>query len=151
MSEAAGCQRSYFSQVIHGNVQLTPDHGFKLCKYFQFNSREQDFFLTQLELARAATAEYRAYLEEKLVQIKRAQENPKAKATPEQLQYFSSWHWSAIHLLTSIPGYEQASAIAERLRLPQNLVLQTLESLAKRGLVKHEGNLWKYASGEQQV
>jgi uncharacterized protein (TIGR02147 family) len=158
MSEAAGCQRSYFSQVIHGNAQLTPDHGYKLCKYLEFTIRERDFFLTQLEHARAATAEYRKHLEEKLNQLKREHEDlgahvdrPKLKDSSQHLSYFSTWYWCAIHLLTSITEFQKSAAIARRLHLPESLVMEALEVLAEQGLVRRVGSSWEYASGEMHV
>lgn len=158
MAEAAGCQRSYLSQVVHGNAQLTPDHAHKLSVYFRLSARERDYFFVLLEHARAASAEYRQHLEERLKALKDEHENlssrierPIIESAPEQVRYFSSWHWSAIHLLTSIPQFQNASSIARKLFLPESFVLEILESLAERGLVKHEGNLWKYFSGETHL
>jgi len=65
-----------------------------------------------------------------------------------QLNYFSTWIWSAIHFLTSIPEYQSLENISDRLGLKLSVTLQFLEQLQTQGLIENQGQRWIYKSGE---
>ena len=46
LSEIAGCNRSYFSQMINGKVQLTSDHIINLAEGLEFSELEKEYFIT---------------------------------------------------------------------------------------------------------
>ena len=45
LAKAAGCQPSFFSQAVRGQVQLTPDHAVGLADFWQLDSHQTDYFL----------------------------------------------------------------------------------------------------------
>ena len=51
------------------------------------------------------------------------------------MRYYSSWHYSAIHVATSVPEFQTRDAIASALGLAPGLVSQALEFLIEWGLV----------------
>lgn len=148
MAEAAGCQRSYLSQVIHGNVHLVPDHAYGLSQYFGLSDEEREYFITMLEYARATSEDYKEHIRGKLQELK-GEKHSEQKVAPKS--YFSSWHWSAIHLLTNLPEYQSPKKLAEFLRLPEDSVRLSLETLAKVGLVKKEKQTWKFAQANSSL
>ncbi|MCB0385442.1 MAG: hypothetical protein KDD43_08620, partial [Bdellovibrionales bacterium] len=57
LAEAASCQRSFLSQVLHSSPHLTLEHGIGLCRYWQFSPMERYYFLALIQPARAGNDE----------------------------------------------------------------------------------------------
>lgn len=155
-AESAGCQRAYLSRVLSENecIHITPDHAYGIAKYFEMSPSETEYFMALVEYARASSESYRDFMERKLVYLSREHENLKRQKGRERLevsevqaQYYSSWHWSAIHVLVSIPRYQYAEAIAVKLSLPLSTVHTCLQDLAKDGFVRFDNGRWVHASG----
>jgi plasmid maintenance system antidote protein VapI len=74
-AEALNCQRSYLSRVISESLQLTPDHAFKLARFWRLTSDEREYFQTMVDYERAGDPEYRAHLKQRLLEVKRKHES----------------------------------------------------------------------------
>ncbi|MGZ3774418.1 MAG: TIGR02147 family protein [Pseudobdellovibrionaceae bacterium] len=152
LAEAASCQRSYLSQVLNGHVQLTSDHALGLCHYFRFNDKETDYFLNLVDLSRAGSLRLKDRLRSKIERMqkdyfnlsKRVDAKAITISSPEAF-YYSSWHWMAIHIATSVPEFNTVEAISERLNLPLELVKKTLNQLLDMGYVEKKKDKWSYA------
>ncbi len=156
VAEGAGCQRAYLSRVLseNENIHLTPDHAHGIAKHFEMSPSEAEYFMALVEFASASSESYRDFVERKLVYLSREHENLKRQkgrerleASEVQAQYYSSWHWSAIHVLVSIPQYQYAETIAVKLNLPLSTVHNCLQDLAKNGFVRFDSGRWVHASG----
>lgn len=154
-AEAIGCQRSYLSRVISEKLQLTPDHAFGISRFFKFSKAERSYFLKLVELERSSDPQYRDHLESELVAMRRSYESIEERTERASLSkseqdqaYFSSWLPCAIHFLTSIPGFQTAAAISERLCIPSALAVNILQKLEDSGLVEQRKNGWIFAKGE---
>jgi uncharacterized protein (TIGR02147 family) len=154
LAEAASCQRSYLSQVIHGNAELTPDHALGLANFLKLNEKETDYFLLLVDHARAATPSLRDRTNKQLERIRKEQSNlanrvaaRTVEVSAPEARYYSSWHWMAIHILSSVPAFRTRAAIAQRLGLPEPVVQAALEQLGKMGYIQKKGNQWSYAGG----
>ncbi len=158
LADAAGCQRSYLSRALNSKVQLTPDHVFGISTFWRLDSREAEYLQTLLEFDRASSVHYRTSLAEKLKRLRQANENLQAKVQrPEflvgdkELTYYSSWHYSALHIIVSIPKFRTIEKIAERLQLDKKLVEDSLGFLEKSGLVVRKGKEYHFNSSEIHV
>ena len=63
--------------------------------------------------------------------------------------YYSNWHFLAVHVISSLPGYDNASSISAALSIPESVVAQVLLFLVQTGIVKNENG--KLAAGVTQV
>lgn len=158
MSRAAGCQRSYLSRVLHGHVHLTPDHAFGLCEYWKLSSLEREYFLLMVDMARASSSVYRKHLDNQLEELRRKRERlgerlERNRISSSQVEqtYYSSWHWSAIHILVSIPKFQTVKQISARLQLPERMVEETLVALEKFKLIKRSGSKWVFDSSDVHI
>jgi uncharacterized protein (TIGR02147 family) len=154
VAEAAGCQRAYLSRVLNDDVHITPDHAYGITNYFEMSPSEAEYFLALVEYARAGSRNYREFMERKIKYFRREHENlakrlgrEKIEAIEVQAQYYSAWHWSAIHVLVSIPHLQFPDEIAKKLNLPLGVVHVALQELAKSGFVRFERGRWVHASG----
>jgi uncharacterized protein (TIGR02147 family) len=154
LAEAAKCQRSHISRVLSGQLHLTPEQAFLIARHLHLGQSESAYFCKLVDWERAGDAEYRAALAGELRALKREQENLSKRlgdahigTSERELLYYSSWYWSAIHVLVSIPEFQTVSAISSHLSLSPFLVEGCLRQLEKFELVKHEKGKWKFAGG----
>jgi hypothetical protein len=154
-AEFVKCQPSFLSRVMKAEVHITPDQAYMLTKFWDLTASESEYFLTQVEFERASERAYQGHLKSKLESLRKDYENLEARLNKgsfdpsgDQSLYFSSWAWSAVHFLTSIPKYQMSAKIAARLGLPEDYVIYILQSLAKNGYVTQNRSAWKYNSGQ---
>jgi uncharacterized protein (TIGR02147 family) len=152
-AEVLNCQRSFLSRVMNTKMNLTPDHCFLLSGHFQLNKEEREYFQSLLELERCSDRSFREHLNKKSEDLKRKHEMvseiiKRPKPQGFEVTYVSSWHWAAIHLLTSIPRLQKSQALADRLNIPLQLVEKSLNQLQEWGCVQFKDGCWKYLSGE---
>ena len=150
LAEAAGCQLSFLSQVLHSHVHLTPDQAAGLAKYWGLDSDERDYFLELVHLGRASSRTLREIQHKRLEELRRKREDlaqrfkkPAALGLEHQAQYYGSWHFSAIHMILTIPEFQAPEAIAKRLSLSREIVQDALEKLAQMDLAVRKGDLWQ--------
>jgi uncharacterized protein (TIGR02147 family) len=142
MAEAASCQSSLLSQVLGGPLHLTPDQASGLCEFWHFNDDESDYFMNLVYQARAATPRYRKILESKLEEIRRRHREPgnirktKEISAEYQAQYFSTWHFQALHMAAAIPGLDTVDKIASKTGLPIRLVRDVVNKLVDMNLLQ---------------
>lgn len=142
LAKAAGCHSSYLSQVVNGNVHLTPDHAAGIAQFTQSNSDESDYFVTLVMHARAGVPALRKILETRLEALKlkahslnsRLKETSQLSAEDEN-RYYSSWHIQAVHMLCMLPGFEKITTIAIHMGVGQELVQQAIQLLERVGFV----------------
>jgi uncharacterized protein (TIGR02147 family) len=150
LATVAGCQQSFFSQVLKDKFDLSADQGMKLARFWDFGELETEYFLALIQLSRAGSMEYKRYLQRRLQSLRQRQSAVTDKFTqnenlPAELYgtYFSVWYYSAIHALVSIERYQSIHAIAERLSLPQTVVQDCLNKLNTFKFVKKVGQTWQ--------
>jgi uncharacterized protein (TIGR02147 family) len=146
MSDACQCHTSFISQVANGNLQLTPDHAVRLCKFWGFTELETDYFMATVELARAGSSELQKRTLQKIKSLKTQHQNLSNRLSAKKQQdqftansfYYSSWHVIAIHVCCSIEEFQKAESISERLFIPLDMVRQTLHQLVEYGYLHEE-------------
>jgi uncharacterized protein (TIGR02147 family) len=151
LAQAAGCKRSFLSQVIHSHVHLTLDHAAGLSAFWKFNEDETDWFMELVVLARAGSRFLKDISRRRMAKLKKKRENlaerlevPRSVGREAQLNYYSAWYWAAIHILLCIPDYSTVPSISDRLKLPAELVKQTLISLEEMDLVsRSKSGSWR--------
>lgn len=146
LAKAMGCHLSFISQVLKSHVHLTPDQAASAASYFDMTDVEQEIFVCLVNLARCNSVSYKRLMERRIGQnqIKLAQISERIKSTdldivPEDrlARYYSSWHVVAIHILCSIPSYDSAKKISQRLGLPEEYVEHVLRELQNGSLIKY--------------
>lgn len=154
LADVAKCQKPYFSNVLSGKVNLSAEQAMRLTLFWQLLGTEADYFLELVNLERTDFQPLKARIKNHLSGLRAASENL-SKRIPQNLKidaensvtYYSSWVWSAIHILAGVTGYHTVPAIAERLHLSPKLVQSYLSKLEEMGLVKCNGEKWATVSG----
>ncbi len=154
LSQAAQCQPAYFSQVLKGNSNLSFEQGMGLARYWNLNHDETDYFLLLIQWDRAGQDDLKNFLNQKMTIIKKNHEVIKNKFSHNLIDnsevektYYSTWYWSAIHVIVSIPEYQTEDKIAKRLNLDASEVGKILNHLQQFGLVAKRNQKWILVKG----
>jgi uncharacterized protein (TIGR02147 family) len=149
LAAAAGCQKSYFTQVLHHHVHFTPEHATSLCRFWNFDDNEEDYFIELVNYARAGTQLLRHRIQKRLTQIKDekltlAKRFKASDITDEESRafYYSSWLISAIHMAITIPDLQTVKSLSRHFRSEENEISKILEQLYKFGLAAKKGSAW---------
>jgi uncharacterized protein (TIGR02147 family) len=147
LAEALGCQSTYISQVLKGHAHFSLEQIEKIARFFSLSESEAEFFLLLVQENKAGTKELKAIFRkqrERLInerkKMKERFRTPQPLSEEQQARYYSSWHYAAIHILTTIPRFRRSEQMRQQLRLPARVVSESLDFLLSAGLVKLEGD-----------
>ena len=150
LAQFIGCQSGYISHVLNGNAHLSLEQAYKAAEFLSLNERERKYLLLMIEAARAGTKELREHFEEELISLREEYLNIKERVGParvltekEQSTYYSSWHYLAVHVISSIKDFKDAKSISAALQIPESVANQILLFLLQTGIVKEEKGLLK--------
>ncbi|WP_413290923.1 TIGR02147 family protein [Bdellovibrio sp. HCB337] len=155
LADAAHVQRPYISNVLAEKAHLSREQGFRLAKHLGLDDTGMNYFLNLIEIERAGSPQYQAYLEEKGLMMKKDSEqlknklkrNPPVLAQEIATEYFSSWEYCAVHLLTSIPEFRTLRKIAKALHLTPREAQFFIDKLVGWGLVGKVKDGYRWSSG----
>lgn len=141
MAQAAECQPTYISQVLHGKAQLSLEQAERLSRFLALSKEETQFFLLLVNRDRAGSQELKAIfdqqIKERIVQrmsvINRL--GPNNVLTEEQRAiFYSSWQYLAIHMALTIPELQNREMLASYFNIKLERVEKVLEFLVETGL-----------------
>jgi len=129
MASAIGCQSSFISQVLKGNVNFSLEHSVKINQFFDQDQKESDYFILLVLMERAGSFELKNHFEDQIKKIiaKRQEVKERIKRSNDlesfdYTLYYSQWYYSAIHILCTIPEVQNERQIAEKLKLSIEVV-----------------------------
>lgn len=149
LAQAAGCQKSYLSQVIRGMVHFTPEHAMKLALFWELSEIESDYFIQLVHLGRTSFQPLKNKIKDQLKVLKEQKDNMTMRFKQssfddeaKQMLYYSTWIMAAIHVMVDIERLRTSEAIAKHLNLSTEIVKNQLEKLEQLGLVKRHNLHW---------
>jgi uncharacterized protein (TIGR02147 family) len=147
LAQALRCQSAFVSQVLNGDVHFSFEHMVEIARFLQLPSEESAFLLLLAHHARAGSSAlrelYQGQIEAVLKQreiVKNRMKLQEGLKEEQQAHYYKSWVPAALHIALSIPRLRTPEAIARRLRLPLNVVQETLSFLLDSGLAVQTEN-----------
>ncbi|MDG0817979.1 TIGR02147 family protein [Bdellovibrio svalbardensis] len=145
LAQILGCQPGYISLVLSGKSDFSPEHGMQIADYFHLNIEERDFLLLLIHKDRAGSVNLRTHYEIQIKTIQKEKMEIKSRiatthalSNEEQLQYYESWFFTALHMCTLVPQLRSISAMSTYLNIPKDRVKTALTILMKIGLVTQE-------------
>lgn len=143
LAKSMNCQATYLIQILNHKSKMTDEQAYRCARFLKFNNHELDYFMDLVRKDRASDVQVVKYFEEKLKMkskemslIKNRVEGSTIESSINtQLEYFSKWEPSIIHLATSCNDLQTADEISKRFRLNEQQVLEILEFLHKNNLV----------------
>ncbi len=142
LSQAISCQTAYTAQVLRGTAHFSLEQGEAINEYLGHTDEQGRFFLLLIQRERAGTLKLKQRFEREIAEIRSSRLALKNRlgvnqslSEKNQLQYYSSWYYSAVHALTSIPGFQSSEKISKRLGIDSVKASQALELLLESGLL----------------
>lgn len=156
IAEFLNCQNTYISQILNGEPHFNLEQGVKLNQFFDHSKAEGKYFLNLLHFSRASTDDLRDYYQEELNDIALKNSDLKKRTNiktglkeKDQDIYYSSWLYSAVHILVTIKDFRTPQSIARKLNLSRDKTIEILDFLSATGLLTKEGN--NYFSGQTRI
>ncbi len=143
ISKFIGCQSSYFSQVVNGKAHFTLEQAYRLAHFLNLDDVETKYFMLMVEYKRSGTRDLSDYymgqmedIRETRGNLKRRLKNTQTFSREEQDRYYSTWFYSAIHVMLSIPEFQNINKIAIHLNLPEKLISEAIEFLMRINIIE---------------
>jgi len=140
------------SQILNGVRVLQMDYAFQLAKFMGLTTAETEYFLLMVQHDHAGTDAYQKYLQKRIELLQDSHTEIKNRVSQDihlsekdKAQFYSHWHYSAVRLLTDVPGLEMPSAIANYLEIPISRVTEVLEFLVRSRMCMLENGKFKMA------
>jgi uncharacterized protein (TIGR02147 family) len=150
VARALDCHSTYISQIINGKSFLSLEQADKLNSFFNHGKEEAEYFLLLVGKARAGTVSLGKYYQNQIdgilrqrTVLKRRLEIPEGILAEHESRFYSSWIYSAIHALASIPRFQTVSQLAAHLQLSPGRVSEILEFLCRIGLLEPHGDQYR--------
>lgn len=146
IAEAMNCQVSHVTNVLSGPAHLSPEQADAAARFFGMAFEETEYLLLLIQENRASTRTLKATYARMLKG--RRDQNDRLRKTlaisdhlteSQEATYYSSWHYSAIHVLLSIKQFQNREDIAARLGLTLAVVDRVLQFLVASGLCEKSG------------
>lgn len=157
LAKAMGCSKSFLSQILAKDIDLTRDQAYRLCQFFHFFAAETDYFLLLVDVARASTPELKDHLQRKIKEAQLSLDGELEKKVSSQSNkkisqlYYSDIHFGLIHMLVLVPEYSTATALAKKLQLAEEKVLFYLQNLQEMGLLQTKASRWYATESENNL
>jgi len=149
MAKKLGIHSTNLSQILSGGKPLSMEQAARMTDYLGLTDHESEYFLCLVQYDRAGDGILKSKLSKQLKRL-RGQRNDLSLALPhdqrltkeQQMVFYSSWLYSAIRVLSSIPEFQSAEAIAQRLNLSRRELMERLKFLISTGLCEEKnGNI----------
>lgn len=149
MAQFIHCQLSFVTRVLSYQAHFSLEQAFRLNEYFGHFGDEAEYFLFLLQYERAATEGLKSFFNSKLdglsakrTEFKERLPTSAQMSTEDQLIYYSSWYYTAIHILVGIKALQTRQSLANHLKLSLQETSHYLNFLLSRGFVGEvEGKL----------
>jgi uncharacterized protein (TIGR02147 family) len=156
LAQALSCQTGFISHVINGTAHFSLEHAMKISRFLGHSENEAHYLILLLQHARSGTPSLKQYFQKQIHEIQNERRKIKVRLkTTEGLSreaqetYYSSWYYSAIHVMLSIPRFQDKTELSRHLNLPQSAVSECLDFLSSVGLARE--NRGKWAIGDNRI
>jgi uncharacterized protein (TIGR02147 family) len=150
LADVLGCQTAFISKVLNGPAHFSLEHAAQISIFLQQSDEERSYFLLLVQHGRAGSRLLQEHfaaelkkLREKRKLISNRIDQPRTLGHAEQVLYYSSWHYVAIHVLVSIHRYATRNAVADYLKLPLSRTAECLDSLVQWGVLSEENGRYR--------
>lgn len=144
LCQRLNCQPAKFSRALNGSMELTRDQVANLCHVLKLNDLETEYLLSIYDFKLSSSHFLRERAQAKIKKIKSevsrisAQLKDVSEALDRQIafEYYSSWVYSAVNILLTIPEYQSFEKIKNRIKIEDDDLQRVLAKLVEWGMVK---------------
>lgn len=149
IAHALGVHTTMVTHVLKGKLNFTLEQTLKLASHWALNDLETDYLVALVYLERAGDNQAKTYCRKRVDELRSRALNLSIRleaknelSDSDRAQYYSSWIYSFLRLLTAIDGYSSEQALARATGLPLHSVRSAIDFLVSRKLcVEENGRL----------
>jgi uncharacterized protein (TIGR02147 family) len=153
LAKHLNCQTSFLSQILTDRAHLSLEHAIRTSEFLQHTEAEKNYFMLLVQKGKAGSKDLERFFEIQLEQIRTQRENIKERinvktelSAEDQMRYYSSWYYAAIHILCALPKLNTVDAISKKLRLDLAIIKNALDFLENRGFVQRKDGAYTIGS-----
>jgi uncharacterized protein (TIGR02147 family) len=150
VAKALRCHPTFISQVFRGSLHLSLEQADALTQFLGHGKEEASYFLLLVQWERAGTPTLRLHFEEQIESVLRKRMvlterlgKQNELSNEDRGVYYSSWHYTAIHVAISITELNRPKALADFFKLSLKKVNEVLGFLTRTGLALEEQGRYK--------
>ncbi|MBV6514014.1 MAG: hypothetical protein FMNOHCHN_03600 [Ignavibacteriaceae bacterium] len=150
LAEAIQCQTAFVTHVLSGNYHFSLEQAEACGRWMGLSQEEIEFLLLLVMHQRAGTKSLEKLLgqqiaakKEELNTLKNRLKISEAMSQEDQIVYYSSWHFAAIHMALLIPELQTLEGLQNYFQLSPTRLRHILDFLVNKGLIKQEKGVFK--------
>jgi uncharacterized protein (TIGR02147 family) len=143
LAQAIGCQTPFITQVLNGDYHFSPEQAEACSRWLGLSIPEGEFFLLLVMKERAGTKSLELMIERQLAERRESETQLKKRlgisdslSNEDHIQYYSSWHYPAIHMALLNPALRTLEALHAYFALPLPRLLAVLDFLLEKKLIR---------------
>lgn len=144
LAKELGCQTSFVSLVLTERAHFNEDMIFATARFLELETNETEYLLLIFRHERAGTQTLRSYYQEKIKVIRSERKEVGSRVFTKggklpleiQAQYYSSWIYAAIHILTMNPKRRTIPTIASTLGISERQAESAVQFLVQWQMLK---------------
>ncbi len=143
LANALSVSTTMISQVFQGGKHLSLELATDFADYLRLSPDEADYLLLLVNYQRAGSMKLRNMLSRQVHQAQEQARKVEKKMKKDMEldeatkgEFYSSWMYSGIRLLTDLESCGNVGAISERLSIPKNVVQKIVDFLVESKLCK---------------
>ena len=141
LAQALGVQTAFVSRVLHEDAHFSLEQAVDVNSFLGHTEAESEYFMLLLQWSRAGSVKLKDFFqkqidaiqEERQIIVERLQVKNELSIA-DQMSYYSTWYYSAIHMMLMVKRWQNPQSISNYLGLPLSLVVSVLEFLVRIGL-----------------
>jgi uncharacterized protein (TIGR02147 family) len=142
-AEAIHCQTSFISLVLTDRAHMSEEMLMGACEFLKLTQFETDFLLLLLHFEKAGTKKLEEFYAQKIEAFRSEQSeveeslssNETELSKEQQIQYYSSWIYPAVHVASMIGKGASLAFLKEALSTDAETVHKATEFLLSTGLI----------------
>lgn len=141
------CPVSHISQILNGKSHLSLEQAESVNEFLGHTQEEAQFFFLLVHLSRAGTVALKKRLNQQIQQVlekrlilKERLGVKQSLSKEDQLVFYSSWVYGAIHVMLTIPEFQSKESIGKYLGLSLKRTAEILDFLKSVGLAVQKEN-----------
>jgi hypothetical protein len=145
-----GVKESLLQRPLAANYHFSPEQAEACARYMGLNDVDTEFFILLVLKERSGTKTLENLFGKQISQrceqhsvLKKRLNIKETMLLEDQMIYYSSWHYAAIHMALMIPELQNVSSLARYFNLSLARILSVLQFLTDNNLVEQKGAIYK--------
>jgi uncharacterized protein (TIGR02147 family) len=153
LSEFIPCQTTFLSNVMSGSANLSLEHAMRTAEFLHLSEKESHYFMLIVQLGKAGSKSLENYYLKQIHEIQKEQNKISSKiasheviALHDQVTFYNSWIYAAIHILCAVEEFQSRKAIRDYFHLPSKEIDPVIDFMIQNGVIKEINGQLKQGS-----